>query len=86
MNMRAAAIAALLALPDAPDLLGVWGRRRGYRYTQPRDPKRDADRLKRDLGIAYVERRRHERGKDISAVVSKRTFVRGQVVPFQRGA
>ncbi|MCR4301832.1 MAG: hypothetical protein NUV51_09500 [Sulfuricaulis sp.] len=67
------ALALLLALPDPPDLP-----RRGYRYTQTRDPRRDPNVIKRDLGTAYVERRRQERGNggDISCVVSVRRQVK----------
>lgn len=58
----------LLAQPDPPDLVG-----RGYRLTQPRDPRRDPEIIKRDLGTAYVAWRRqeHDRG-EISCVVSVR--------------
>lgn len=63
---RREAIIALMDLPDPPEL------RRSYRYTQPRDPRRDADAIKRDLGMAYVQRRCHERGADVSGIVSLR--------------
>lgn len=63
---RLAAFVALLAQPDPPELA------RGYRYTQPRDPRRDPDMIKRDLGTAYVAHRRQDRGADLSCVVSVR--------------
>lgn len=65
---RAQALALLLAQPDEPCL------HRGYHYTQPRDPKRDPDVIKRDLGTAYVSHRRQDlqSGGDISCVVSVR--------------
>lgn len=59
---------ALFTLLTQNDELSL--QHRGYRYTQTR--KGDADLQKRALGIAYVERRRHEYGKDISCVVSLR--------------
>lgn len=85
-DRRRLAIVALLQLGDAPDLVGVAGRPRGYRYTQSRDPKRAADLIKRDLGTAYVERRRHELGSDISAVISFHRSSRATIVELRRQA
>lgn len=61
------ALLQLLALPD-PACLPP----RSYRYTYARDPRRDPDLIKRDLGTAYVTRRRQDHGGDISCVVSVR--------------
>jgi hypothetical protein len=52
---RAAVLVALLELPP-PAALPV--ERMGYRYMLPRDPRRDPEVLKRDLGTAYVAWRR----------------------------
>lgn len=65
---RAEALAALLALPDPPELIG-----RGRHYTYARDPRRDSWQIKRELATAYVERTRQEwTDGDISCVVSVR--------------
>lgn len=66
---RVEALIALLALPDPSDLRG-----RGYHYTYARDPRRDPEEIKRDLGTAYVTHRRQEHGADISCVVSVRRW------------
>lgn len=71
---RAAALIALLALPDSPCLVG-----RGYHSTCPRDPRRDPELIKRDLGTAYVEWRRQDHA-DGSAVVSVRRSLRLRMV------
>lgn len=63
---RQHALVALLALPDPPELTG-----RGYHYTVARDPRRDPDLIKRDLGTAYVAWRRQDHA-DGSGVVSVR--------------
>jgi hypothetical protein len=76
---RRLAIVALLALQDPLDLFSLVDgdlRGRGYRYTQSRDPRRDPEILKRDLGTAHTEYRRHELGRDISEVVSFRKYSR----------
>lgn len=59
---------ACIALAKMPDLPGM-----GRCYTYARDPRRDSDVIKRDLGTAYVAWRRqlHNDG-DISSVVSVR--------------
>lgn len=63
-NERAKALAALLALPDEPCL------HRGYHYVLPRDTRVNADKMKRDLAMAYVEWRRYDHvGGEISCVV-----------------
>lgn len=70
---RHEALAALLALPDEPCLLGLLGQPRGRTYTYARDPLRDPWTIKRDLGVAYAERARQEwTDGDISCVVSFR--------------
>lgn len=56
----------LLALPDPPDL------RRGRHYTQT--GTLDRERIKADLARAYAFRRLHERGRDVSHIVSVRRF------------
>jgi hypothetical protein len=64
-------LAALLATPDPPDLHG-----RGRRYVLAGDSARK-DAINRDLGAAYVQRRRQEwGGQDISCVVSVRRATR----------
>lgn len=69
MSDRYDSFVALLRQPDPSDLIG-----RGSRDTCARDPRRDPDVIKRDLGIAYVEHRRQERqfDGDISCIVSLR--------------
>jgi hypothetical protein len=52
-------------------------------YTQTR--KGNADTLNRDLGTAYVAHRR-QGGKDISDVVSKRTYTKDNVLPMRKRA
>lgn len=70
---RLLALLELTALPDLADLINERGIGRGYRYTYPRDPRRDPDVIKRDLGTAYVAWRRQEhRDGDVSCVVSVR--------------
>ena len=64
---RRDALLRLLAKPDPLELRGL----RGYRYTCSRDPRRSADKIKRDLGTTYVEHRRQE-ARDVSSVVSVR--------------
>lgn len=66
---RLDAMIILLELPDEDCM------HRGYRYTVPRDPRRDSEIIKRDLGTAYVAYRRQEMGVDISRVVSVRRHV-----------
>lgn len=66
---RLDAMIILLELPDEACM------HRGYHYTVPRDPRRDAEIIKRDLGTAYVAYRRQEMGVDISRVVSVRRHV-----------
>jgi hypothetical protein len=56
--------------PDPTDLRDRHGRERGHRWTMARDPGRDPDIVKRDLGTAYVEHRRQDHGHDISCVVA----------------
>lgn len=89
---RAEALLTLLSQPDESSLLGMGGRPRGYRYVLSRHPvglccadcarvaSSDPDVLKRDLGVAYAERRRHESGRDISAIVSVRRKTRLKIV------
>lgn len=50
--------------------------RRKMRCVQklPRHPTRDPDIIKRDLGTAYVEHRRHNAGQDITEILAVRTF------------
>ena len=60
---RPEALILLLQQPDEPCL------RRGYRITQPASCWRDADRIKFELGLAYVAWRRQEH-EDASGVVS----------------
>lgn len=74
---------ALLALLDTADLPCL--PRRGYRYTQTRDPKRDPDVIKRDLGTAYVQHVR-QTGVDASGIVSLRRRAALRMVPEQRRA
>jgi hypothetical protein len=75
-------LAALLAQPDPPELIGL----RRHVWTQPRDPRRDPEVLKRDLATAYVQHRRQERQwqGDISAVVSVRRQRRLSLVGLQQ--
>lgn len=68
------ALLQLLALPDPPELRG-----RGYTTTCPRDPLRNPDTLKRDLGTAYVEWRRQDHA-DVSSVISVRRSPRLRMV------
>ena len=64
---RIEALMAILALPDEPCMS------RDYRYTCARDPRRDPDVIKRDLGVAYVQHRRQQHAHgDVSCVVSVR--------------
>lgn len=66
---RATALMTVLSRPDPPDLLGIAGEPRGYRYTCAGNPlKREL--IKRDLGMAYVQWRMHDAGRDISKVIS----------------
>lgn len=67
---REDALVELLALPDPIDLIG-----RGCHVTCASDPRADPERLKRDLGTAYVTWRRHDHA-DQSAVVSVRRHTR----------
>jgi hypothetical protein len=65
---RQEALIKLLAMPDPPELTG-----RGRHYVAARDPRRDPWVIKRELGIAYAERRRQDwTNGDISCVVSVR--------------
>jgi len=58
----------ILSTPDPLDLQGVKGKPRGHRLMYSGDTvKRDV--IKRDLGMAYVQWRRHNAGQDISEVV-----------------
>ena len=69
---RAEALAALLAIPDESCMPP-----RVRHYTYARDPKRDPWVIKRELGIAYAERRRQDwTNGDISCVVSVRRQTR----------
>ena len=63
---RQQALLEALALPDPADLPP-----RRHHQTAPRDPRRDPELIKRDLGTAYVEHAR-QAGRDISCVVSRR--------------
>jgi hypothetical protein len=62
----------VLNTPDPADLLGVKGLPRGHHLTVEGDVKK-REILKRDLGQAYVQWRRHDAGQDISMVVG--TFI-----------
>jgi len=75
---RSAAVIALLKLVDPPDLC------RGYRYVQARDPKRNPDEIKRQLGTAYVERRRQAHA-DLSTIVSLRRSAKLRLVAAEQG-
>lgn len=79
---KQAALIELLRLPDPVDLP-----KRGYHYTQTRDPKRSADLIKRDLGTAHVQHVRQTFGSDISCVVSFRRSAKAATVrPFAKVA
>jgi hypothetical protein len=64
-EIRREALYLLLMLPDE-----LCMPHRGNSVTVPRDPTRAPDLMKRDLGTAYVEHRRHDYGQDISGIVS----------------
>ena len=68
---------AVIALVRWLRARGFYG---GYRYTQPRDSKRNTEQVKRDLALAWLTHRRQELGADISKIVS---FRRGNVVDLQ---
>lgn len=70
---RRRALTALLAVADPPA-----HRRQAYHLTQGRDPFRSPEAIARELGRAYVERRRHEFGRDITRVISVATSPREQ--------
>lgn len=61
---RQRAVLALLALPDEPCLRSDRGGR-AHALTCHGDLRR-AEIVKRDIGRAFIERRRHEHGRDIS--------------------
>ena len=63
---RAAALLALMQLPDSADLP-----KRGRRYLYPGDAKR-RDVIKRDLERAYLRWRMQDAGKDESSIVCVR--------------
>lgn len=70
--------ALLLLLELTVPLPGL--ERIGHKERLPRHPFRDPNIIKRDLGTAYVERRRHECGQDISEVLCVRGYVEGTLI------
>lgn len=69
-ELRREALLELLVTPDLQCLRDRFFRPRGYRQTVPRDPRKDPEILKRNLGIAYVQHRCQDHGQDVSGIVS----------------